>query len=201
MFPFLVAIATAIAPVVQALAVAKLAIDAIKVIAKAVMGLAKALGLVPENTKPEDLGDKAIQAEQAGIIPEKYDSYASYMKAVQEFKVDPEKSKQISAEEKYAKCAEIASALMTEKFGEGMGEFILSTAINNKDFFDEKMMGELGKVINGDSSMIGKISDLVNGKEKDENVLQGTISTLAAAYKSANPTVSDSDALARVMKL
>lgn len=201
MFPFLGAIIAAIAPVVQALAVAKLAIDAIKVIAKAVMGLAKALGLVPENTKPEDLGDKAIQAEQAGIIPEKYDSYASYMKAVQEFKVDPEKSKQISAEEKYAKCAEIASALMTEKFGEGMGEFILSTAINNKDFFDEKMMGELGKVINGDSSMIGKISDLVNGKEKDENVLQGTISTLAAVYKSANPTVSDSDALARVMKL
>ncbi|MDY6294970.1 MAG: hypothetical protein SPL45_01550, partial [Schwartzia succinivorans] len=71
--------------------------------AQIIMGILKGLGLIKPEEDVEDLGDKALQAEEEGITPEKYDSYEEYLKAVEEFEIDPEKSKEIDEGKKLEK--------------------------------------------------------------------------------------------------
>ena len=63
-------------------AAASLAVKALAcvAVAKLVTAIGKALGLVKEDEKPEDLGDKALQAEEQGITPDKFKSYFSFSK-------------------------------------------------------------------------------------------------------------------------
>ena len=96
----ILAVAKAAKVVVKAIAVADIAIKTLKVVGNAFVKLGKTLGLIKPETKVEDLGDKAIQSEYK---PEDYNSYAEYVKAVEDYKLDPEKSKNISEEEKIKK--------------------------------------------------------------------------------------------------
>ena len=93
----ILAVAKAAKVVVKAIAIADIAIKTLKVVGNALVKLGKTLGLIKPEAKVEDLGDKAIQSEYK---PEDYNSYAEYVKAVEDYKLDPEKSKNISEEEK-----------------------------------------------------------------------------------------------------
>ncbi len=42
------------------------------------------------------MGDKAIQAEEHGIKPEDFSTYSEYVKSVEDFETDSERSKEIS---------------------------------------------------------------------------------------------------------
>ena len=91
---------------------------ALKTLGDALIGIAKTLGLISPEEKVEDLGDKAIQAEEQGINPEDFTTYAEYVKSVENFEVDSEKSKEISEDEKSLKGIELATGLTIEHFGD-----------------------------------------------------------------------------------
>ena len=55
-----------------------------------------------KTTNPEQLGDKALQADEDGIHPDNYDTFGEYLNAVEEFEIDPDKSK--NGQKKKRKC-------------------------------------------------------------------------------------------------
>ena len=59
-------------------------LDIFKVIVKAVTWIAEKLGLKTPEETPEELGDRAMQAEKKGIKPENYESTKEYIRNIRE---------------------------------------------------------------------------------------------------------------------
>lgn len=193
------AIVSVATTVVKALAVAGLAIEGLKKLANAFVALGKALGLLKPETRVEDLGDQVIQAEQAGIKPEDFTSYAEYMKKVEEFKVDPEKSKLIPEEDKLKKGIAVTAALAAEKYPDFPMEAFAKYAITNPQYFTADRMTEFGKLFGSGLDMAKTVFGYMSGTERNGNKLESAQNTLLKIEKAVNPNISDSDALKNVL--
>jgi hypothetical protein len=63
--------------------------------------IARVLDVIYQGEKIADIGDRAIQGEQQGITPEKYDNNPeAYLNALRRLKLDEEKSNKISLNDK-----------------------------------------------------------------------------------------------------
>ena len=194
----IVAVTTAVAGVMKGLAVAGLALQGLKSLAAPLLELGKELGLIEPETDVEDLGDKAIQSD---LNPDDFDCYEEYLKAVEDYKLDPEKSKLSTEEKKIQKGIELTVGVMIDKYQEfPMGEFINMIG-HNQSFFTESKMGELAIVIKTDGQSISDILHYVDGTEKNNTKIQGTVDTLLEIEKNTNPGLSDKEAFKNVMEL
>ena len=194
----IVAVTTAVAGVMKGLAVAGLALQGLKSLAAPLLELGKELGLIEPETDVEDLGDKAIQSD---LNPDDFDCYEEYLKAVEDYKLDPEKSKLSTEEKKIQKGIELTVGVMIDKYQEfPMGEFINMIG-HNQSFFNESKMGELAIVIKTDGQSISDILHYVDGTEKNSTKIQGTVDTLLEIEKNTNPGLSDKEAFKNVMEL
>lgn len=194
----IVAVTTAVAGVMKGLAVAGLALQGLKSLAAPLLELGKELGLIESETDVEDLGDKAIQSD---LKPDDFDCYEEYLKAVEDYKLDPEKSKLSTEEKKIQKGIELTVGVMINKYQEfPMGEFINMIG-HNQSFFTESKMGELAIVIKTDGQSISDILHYVDGTEKNSTKIQGTVDTLLEIEKNTNPGLSDKEAFKNVMEL
>ena len=182
----------------EGLAVASLALQGLKSLAAPLLELGKELGLIESETDVEDLGDKAIQSD---LKPDDFDCYEEYLKAVEDYKLDPEKSKLSTEEKKIQKGIELTVGVMIDKYREfPMGEFINMIG-HNQSFFTESKMGELAIVIKTDGQSISDILHYVDGTEKNSTKIQGTVDTLLEIEKNTNPGLSDKEAFKNVMEL
>lgn len=194
----IVAVTTAAAGVMKGLAVAGLALQGLKSLAAPLLELGKELGLIEPETDVEDLGDKAIQSD---LNPDDFDCYEEYLKAVEDYILDPEKSKLSTEEKKIQKGIELTVGVMIDKYQEfPMGEFINMIG-HNQSFFTESKMGELAIVIKTDGQSISDILHYVDGTEKNSTKIQGTVDTLLEIEKNTNPGLSDKEAFKNVMEL
>ena len=194
----IVAVTTAVAGVMKGLAVAGLALQGLKSLAAPLLELGKELGLIEPETDVEDLGDKAIQSD---LNPDDFDCYEEYLKAGEDYKLDPEKSKLSTEEKKIQKGIELTVGVMIDKYQEfPMGEFINMIG-HNQSFFTESKMGELAIVIKTDGQSISDILHYVDGTEKNSTKIQGTVDTLLEIEKNTNPGLSDKEAFKNVMEL
>ena len=194
----IVAVTTAVAGVMKGLAVAGLALQGLKSLAAPLLELGKELGLIEPETDVEDLGDKAIQSD---LNPDDFDCYEEYLKAVEDYILDPEKSKLSTEEKKIQKGIELTVGVMIDKYQEfPMGEFINMIG-HNQSFFTESKMGELAIVIKTDGQSISDILHYVDGTEKNSTKIQGTVDTLLEIEKNTNPGLSDKEAFKNVMEL
>ena len=194
----IVAVTTAVAGVMKGLAVAGLALQGLKSLAAPLLELGKELGLIEPETDVEDLGDKAIQSD---LNPDDFDCYEEYLKAVEDYKLDPEKSKLSTEEKKIQKGIELTVGVMIDTYQEfPMGEFINMIG-HNQSFFTESKMGELAIVIKTDGQSISDILHYVDGTEKNSTKIQGTVDTLLEIEKNTNPGLSDKEAFKNVMEL
>ena len=192
------AVTTAVAGVMKGLAVAGLSLQGLKSLAAPLLELGKELGLIESETDVEDLGDKAIQSD---LKPDDFDCYEEYLKAVEDYKLDPEKSKLSTEEKKIQKGIELTVGVMIDKYREfPMGEFINMIG-HNQSFFTESKMGELAIVIKTDGQSISDILHYVDGTEKNSTKIQGTVDTLLEIEKNTNPGLSDKEAFKNVMEL
>ena len=182
----------------EGLAVASLALQGLKSLAAPLLELGKELGLIEPETDVEDLGDKAIQSD---LNHDDFDCYEEYLKAVEDYKLDPEKSKLSTEEKKIQKGIELTVGVMIDKYQEfPMGEFINMIG-HNQSFFTESKMGELAIVIKTDGQSISDILHYVDGTEKNSTKIQGTVDTLLEIEKNTNPGISDKEAFKNVMEL
>ena len=157
--------------------------------------------MIKPETEVEDLGDKALQAEQDGIVPENFDSYEEYMKTVEDYETDPERSKQISQEDKMRKGLELISGVMIEKFKDFPMSDLLVSMGKNIDFFTPEKVGELAGVIMKEPNVIGDLSGYLSGAEKNDAKLESAIDTLASVTKMVEPEKNDVEILRDIAAL
>ncbi len=160
------------------------------VVVDIIANIAKALAVKNPDESVEELGDRVIQAEENDIRPENYDKHDEFLKAIHEFKVDPERSKEISTEEKTAKGVSCLLAGIAEKSGLNTG--VLSLAIkgmnNNADFFKEIERGLIKEVV-ANPKFLEDLGKFI-GKEKiDSETFERTRDTLAKIIIEENPNV------------
>ena len=195
MFGFLVSAVSSIVTAIKAI------VPVLRAVANVVMSICQTLGLIKPEEKVEDLGDKAIQAGDEGIRPENYANYQDYVKAVQDFQVDPEKSKRITPEEKMAKALEVQANLLAEKAPELGVEDYLNLIANHMDYFTPERSTELGKLLLTESGAVVNVADVLNGTEKNPDKISEAYDTLAKVEKQVDPTISDNEALKRAMQI
>lgn len=182
----------------EGLAVASLALQGLKSLAAPLLELGKELGLVEPETDVEDLGDKAIQSD---LKPDDFDCYEEYLKAVEDYKLDPEKSKLSTEEKKIQKGIELTVGVMIDKYQDFSMDKFINMIGHNQNFFTEAKMGEIAKVIKTDGQSITDILHYVDGTEKNSTKIQGTVDTLLEIEKNTNPGLSDKEAFKNVMEL
>jgi hypothetical protein len=124
--------------------------------------LLKELGLLKENEKPEEIGDRCKQAEEAGIDRTKFNTFEEYEKAIREFKLDPEKSKNISSDDKYRYFLGFSSMMVEEKLRNKFDDFVKFAKCLTK-FDDLKVFSkEIYETFKEKDLPLGKIDNFFN---------------------------------------
>lgn len=180
-----------------------LAIQAVAVIGQILMTVAKALGLIEDDQQSvEDLGDKAIQAADEGIVPENYESYEQYLHDVENFELDPEKSASIKQEEKIAKGAEVLLKAADEKLGtDGIVVVnLLNAMASNQDFFRE-FGGAVDKAIKENPELIKTISSFVADRKLSDGEVDAMTDKMVDIIKTAKPEMSTFEAENKAIEL
>lgn len=189
--------------ILGAITAVALAIQAVAVIGQILMTVAKALGLIEDDQQSvEDLGDKAIQAADEGIVPENYESYEQYLHDVENFELDPEKSASIKQEEKIAKGAEVLLKAADEKLGtDGIVVVnLLNAMASNQDFFRE-FGGAVDKAIKENPELIKTISSFVADRKLSDGEVDAMTDKMVDIIKTAKPEMSTFEAENKAIEL
>ena len=163
------------------------------VVVDIIANIAKALAVKNPDEKVEDLGDRVIQAEEAGIHPEDYEKYDDYMKAISEFEVDPGRSKEITLEEKMEKGVSCLLAGIAEKFGLNTGvvpPLVIMGMNNNTEFFKEFEQGVVKEVV-ANPKFLEDLGRFISDEKVDIDTYTRTVDTLAKIIQETNPHVSE----------
>lgn len=161
----------------------------IRLIVESIGELFKALGLDKIVNDITDLGDKALQAAEDGITPEKYETYEEYVKALNEYQTDKTRSAEISVVDKFLKGTELALCLLTEKFPVDWGPIIVYAAINASYFLPARF-AVIGKIIAEDPTIIEMIGKYLMGEELADEDYFKAIDVLCSVEKQLDPEKS-----------
>lgn len=145
-----------------AASVGSIVMSAINVVSTVIQAVGVALGIIRPNENMEDLGDKALQAADAGIHPENFSKYDEYLAEIRAFEVNPDKSKSYTAEEKMLAGVGVTCKGIEEKFDlrEGsVGQLAAMTALNPMYFNAERLEKWIGTGLD-----IGKVVDYFDNK-------------------------------------
>lgn len=171
-----------------------LAIKTLDLIGRILVSVAKALGLIENKViEAEELGYKALQAESEGIKPENYKTYVEYVKAIEEFELDPKKSNLWTDEEKIYKGIELSSALLIEKYGPEIQELILEVA-TSPEFFNSQRLKAYIDVFAGNNLGYGDITDYLSGNIRNIESRSRINNVMLEIEKRIDPEISTADA-------
>lgn len=173
------------------------------VLSQVVGTIFKGLGQIKEDEEIDDLGDRAIQAEQEGITPEQYDHYGDYVKAVKEFQCDPEKSAAIDKQEKWEKGVEVLSCSWVERFGTGILDVFkcISEHPALAEYFNVNRLPLLSEVNKGDSDTFADVARYLQGQETDMEKADQTLEKMYDVEKKIDPDISFNDFMKTIEQL
>ena len=120
----------------------------------------QALGIFKAGEKVEDLGDRALQAADNGITPDKFKNFDEYMAALRNFDIDPVVSANTSDVTKVIAGLGVATLAVEDKFNAERGSFngIWLLPIANPNYFTPERMTYLLKT----DSLKGDILSYLN---------------------------------------
>lgn len=172
-----------------------LAVECAKIVGNVLTEIAKALDVIKQDENTVELGDKAIQAEAEGIVPEKYETYQEYLQAVRDFKINPEKSMEISETDKLAKGAELIALCADEKL---KGVNILGLAILVAIVFPPAVltgpaMTTLGAIIAKNPSIVAALIGYLDGTGRNGKDLKAAQDTVTEVLRVSNPNISEEE--------
>lgn len=173
------------APLINALSVAVPQLGTLAKVVTAIEAIATLLGVMGKDETIEDLGDRAIQAQEAGIHPQDFSTYKEYVSAIKNFELDPKKSAEIKETDKMVAGIGVQYWGFEEMLGVDSGEIIVKT-LNSPDYFTgERLSVFLDKV-----ESIGDVIAYFDGKlSKTERL--AVEEKLVEAEKSISPEKSD----------
>ena len=166
---------------------------AVKMVADAICKIAQSLGLI-KTDKPEELGDKALQAAEAGIKPENFEDYDAYVKAIEKFEIDPEKSNKYTPEEKQKKGMEVAACSMMGELGAEVVESLLTLALTKSNLFTVGRFDALGKICATDKAAVKILVDVLSNRDKSDASISKAMDILTSMEKAENPALSAAEA-------
>ncbi len=173
--------------------------EILQVVAKVLTDVCKELGLLPD-IQEEELGDKSIQAEEAGIKVKDFDTYQEYVKAIRDFQIDPEKTKRISLDEKLAKALELEIIMLMKEKPEISVKPCMDLIANHIDFFTPVKVEAFCKLLMEDNKLIDNIEKVVAKNERNPEIFKTAYATLANIEKQIDPAISDNEAIKRASK-
>lgn len=147
-------------------------------------------------TDVEELGDKALQAEEDGITPENFESFEEYVEAIDKFELDPEKSKSYTPEEKQsAGIGVMYNASMDNlNVDENMRTDFFELISEKKDYFTPDRMVELSQACSDGLITIADITGYMTDKLEDSRTIQNVRDVLVDIEQKINPEISLEDA-------
>lgn len=107
---------------------------------KVVDVIGRVLGIWGEKETTEEMGDRALQAQEADIRPENFETYEQYLKEIRGLELDPEKSKSYTQAEKIMAGMGVCYWGLDGKYGKGSGD-LLTHIVKDHEFFNEKRLG------------------------------------------------------------
>lgn len=175
-----------------------LGICVLEATAKGLTAFGNALGLL-ETDDPVEMGIKRIQAENAGIEPDVYDSYDEYLDAVNNFEIDEASAAEIPLEKKLLKGAQHATEAIDRKFPDSEILNVAEGIVENPEFYDDDRFAALAELVSNDPDKIAIIGKLLMGKlEGDE--YYDAIDMIVSAEQTKHPELTIEEIEERVQK-
>lgn len=105
----------------------------------------QAIGILKPKEDVEDMGERALQAKEAGITMDKFDNFDDYMDELRNFEVDPDKSAKRPRAEKIVAGLGVGTVGVENKFDMERGSFNSAwlLPISNPDYFTPDRMAQL----------------------------------------------------------
>ena len=186
--------------VTKVLRIASLALDVIKTIANVCSSIAKALGVCKENENIEDVGERALQAEEkTGKTLKDYPSFEEYQKAINSFEIDPKINH--TEVEKYTRgIDEIFRAIKVKAENLDITSVLEYVAkFGAEGFFTPTNINSILATGSKAPELLSNILSVLNNTQNDQKVLSSTIDEMIKIIK-ASSKLSDNDALKQIFK-
>lgn len=138
----------------------------------------------------EDVGDRAMQAGEAGIKPENYETFNEYFEEIRNFDLDPEKSKLNSVEVKTIAGLSVSGKLIAEKFNSSdvvMADLLSVVAMKPEYFTAERMSGMLKAGVD-----LSEVKSYFENKSSP-SAFEKTEKAMLSSEKAVNPELSESE--------
>ncbi|MGE6316362.1 hypothetical protein ACQKC1_11370 [Shewanella baltica] len=105
----------------------------------------QAVGILKPDEDVKQLGERALQAAQEGITPEKFDDFDDYVEALRNFEIDPDKAKTRNDVERLVVGLGVGSFGLEKKFEAAPGSLsaIWLLPVANPEFFTVNRMDSL----------------------------------------------------------
>ncbi|MBR3747647.1 MAG: hypothetical protein IKP64_00020 [Selenomonadaceae bacterium] len=156
----------------------------------------KVLGLLAKDETMEDIGDRALQAEQDEQNPikiEDFDSHEKYLAAIREYEVDPEKSALTTEDEKLHKAIEIMLAAAMSQYGQPMTEFG-QIVMNNPEFYGKsERLAEFANIARSDPQTFADIVNYIEHKVMSTEKNDAAFDKLIEMERKVNPDAPDEE--------
>lgn len=172
-----------------------LAIEVAKLVGNILTEIVKALGIINPDENATDLGDKALQAEAQGIVPEKYDNYQEYLKAVQNFELDPEKSTCFSEIDKLSKGVELIALGANKKFNNIniLPLALLIAAVFPPVVLTGPTMSTLGTLIAKNPNLVPALIGYLDGSLRNGKDLKLAQESIVEVLRANNPNLKEEE--------
>ena len=156
----------------------------------------KELGLIEPEDNVEEIGDRALQAEQDDLHPikiEDFDSHEKYLAAIKEYEIDAEKSALIPKDDKLHKAIEILLGAAIARYGQPMSDFG-QIVVSNPDFYSKAgRLGEFASLIRSDPNTFAELVNYMENKNMSTAKNDAAFDRLVEMEKKLNPDASDAE--------
>ena len=156
----------------------------------------KELGLIEPQDNVEEIGDKALQAEQDDLHPikiEDFDSHEKYLAAIKEYEVDAEKSALIPKDDKFHKALEILLGAAIARYGQPMSDFS-QIVVSNPDFYSKAgRLNEFASLIRSDPKTFAELVNYMENKSMSTEKNDAAFDKLVEMEKKVNPDATDAE--------
>lgn len=133
----------------------------VKALATFANALLHVLAIFKPDETVDDMGERAMQAAEDGITPDKFENFDEYMAELRSFELDPEVAEKRSTVEKITAGLGIATAGIEDKFNLATGSLnhLWLLPVSNSEYFTPdrvKSLLENGKLIGDISAYLEK---------------------------------------------
>jgi hypothetical protein len=170
------------------------AVGAICAVAEVIVSLAKSIGLIEGNTSMEEIGEKALVAEEIGITLEAFDGdYDQYMKEFNKISTEGYDTSKWTSDEKALKAFEHTAESIVNKYGPEVHS-VLKGIIYKQEFFTAERTEKYIEACVENKLEHEDVMDYLEGEISDIDKMHQINREMINIEKSLNPDITDLEA-------